>query len=45
MTLNETLKQLKALANEATRAHNTFSKRCTAPFAPIWINFMVSRQG
>jgi 3-methyladenine DNA glycosylase AlkD len=21
------------------------SKGCTSPFAPIWINFMVSRQG
>jgi len=83
MTLNETLKQLKALGNEKMRAlnrkvqwtmNNTLvavgihfprhrkraiaigetlgiyreypvSKGCTSPFAPIWINAMVNRQG
>ena len=83
MTLNETLKQLKALGNEKMRALNRkvqwtmnsalaeigihfpkhrkraiaigeklgiyrdypCSKGCTSPFAPIWINAMVSRQG
>jgi hypothetical protein len=56
MTLNETLKQLRALGNEAARAHNAKwgadeaarahnAKGCTSPFAPIWINAMVSRQG
>ena len=69
MTLDETLKQLKALGNEKMRAHNTkygagdqfgvkhgdirvLAKKIktdhklamSSPFAPIWIEAMVSRQ-
>jgi hypothetical protein len=56
MTFKETLEQLEALGNEAARKHAIgktlgiyrdypVSKGCTSPFAPIWINAMVSRQG
>jgi hypothetical protein len=46
MTLNETLKQLKAIG-EMLGIYRDYpvSKGCTSPFAPIWIDYMVSRQG
>ena len=39
MTLNEALEQLEALGNEKRRAQTPGR----SPFAPIWINAMVSR--
>lgn len=54
-TLKDTLAQLKALGNEkralaigeklGVYRDYPVSKGCTSPFAPIWINEMVRRQG
>jgi len=49
MNLEETLAKLEALGTdgESLGIYRDYpvSKGCTSPFAPIWINEMVSRQG
>lgn len=46
MTLNETLEQLITIG-ETLGIYRDYpvSKGCTSPFAPIWIDAMVSRHG
>jgi hypothetical protein len=44
MTVNEILAQLKFLRDEARRKHNA-KAGAPPPYVPVWVDFMVKRQG